>query len=111
MLRSIGLSSLFERASASSPHGYQSTGLCACCKRYGLDSPARRFVCLCSDIEPPLVYGLLGFNLAADYVPRRAESANVRRAAFCDFRAASDKLNGDSFFFGKTSGACLMERE
>ena len=31
-------------ANASSPHGYQSTGLCACCSRYGLCSAARRFM-------------------------------------------------------------------
>src|SRR5207237_6729002 len=31
------------RANASSPHGYQSTGLWACCSRYGLVSLARRF--------------------------------------------------------------------
>ena len=28
-----GLSSARARANASSPHGYQSTGLCACCSR------------------------------------------------------------------------------
>src|SRR5881296_1055283 len=38
----MGLSSAFARANASSPHGYQSTGLCACCSRYGLVSRARR---------------------------------------------------------------------
>src|SRR6266496_1141542 len=42
MLRRIGLSSLRERLSASSPHGYQSTGLSRCWRRYGLVSPARR---------------------------------------------------------------------
>src|SRR5512147_453361 len=39
-----GLSSARARAKASSPHGYQSTGLCACCSRYGLVSRARRLV-------------------------------------------------------------------
>src|SRR5512145_809785 len=39
---STGLSSARARANASSPHGYQSTGLCACCSRYGLLSRARR---------------------------------------------------------------------
>src|SRR5205823_14452658 len=43
MLRSIGLSSSFAFWRASGPHGYQSTGLWACCSRYGLVSPARRF--------------------------------------------------------------------
>ena len=37
------MSSPRARANASSPHGYQSTGLWACCSRYGLVSPASRF--------------------------------------------------------------------
>src|SRR4029453_930975 len=41
---SIGLSSARARANASSPHGYQSTGLWACWSRYGLVSLARRLV-------------------------------------------------------------------
>src|SRR5262249_26591350 len=39
----MGRSSSRARASASSPHGYQSTGLPACWRRYGLVSAARRF--------------------------------------------------------------------
>src|SRR5215470_4540109 len=39
----MGLSSARAFAKASSPHGYQSTGLCACCSRYGLVSRASRF--------------------------------------------------------------------
>src|SRR5579884_1130284 len=42
MLRRIGLFSLRARSSASGPHGYQSTGFSACCRRYGLVSCARR---------------------------------------------------------------------
>src|SRR5258705_11197921 len=38
----MGLSSALARSIASGPHGYQSTGLCACCSRYGLVSVARR---------------------------------------------------------------------
>ena len=38
----MGRSSSLARPSASAPHGYQSTGLCACCSRYGLVSPASR---------------------------------------------------------------------
>src|ERR1051326_8742109 len=41
-----GLSSASARASASGPHGYQSTGLWACCNRYGLVSCASRFATL-----------------------------------------------------------------
>src|SRR3954464_7164929 len=39
----IGRSSARARPSASSPHGYQSTGFSACCRRYGLVSVLRRF--------------------------------------------------------------------
>src|SRR4051812_49467746 len=42
----IGLSSSRARASASSPHGYQSTGFSACWRRYGLVSCASRFTAL-----------------------------------------------------------------
>jgi hypothetical protein len=35
MLKKTGLSSLRAFSKASAPHGYQSTGLWACCKRYG----------------------------------------------------------------------------
>src|SRR5580692_6205124 len=38
----IGLFSTLARSSASLPHGYQSTGLYACCRRYGLCSSIRR---------------------------------------------------------------------
>ena len=37
----MGFSSARARANASSPHGYQKTGLAACCSRYGLVLPAR----------------------------------------------------------------------
>src|SRR5579863_3084843 len=39
----MGTSRRRASASASGPHGYQSTGLCACCCRYGEASCARRF--------------------------------------------------------------------
>src|SRR6188508_3040143 len=38
----MGLSSAWARDNASGPHGYHSTGLSACCLRYGLDSVIRR---------------------------------------------------------------------
>src|SRR4029077_14136106 len=44
MLRKMGRSRARARASASFPHGYQSTGLCACCRRYGLVSEMRWLV-------------------------------------------------------------------
>ena len=40
--RKIGLSSARAFAKASSPHGYQSTGLSLCWRRYGDVSRARR---------------------------------------------------------------------
>src|SRR5215469_7178977 len=40
----MGFLSRLARSSASGPHGYHSTGLCACFVRYGLVSEARRFV-------------------------------------------------------------------
>src|SRR5438067_2046879 len=43
--RKIGLFSRRALANASSPQGYQLTGLCACCRRYGDFSLASRFVC------------------------------------------------------------------
>src|SRR5579883_2788671 len=50
MERKIGLFSRRAFSNAASPHGYQSTGLCACWRRYGLCSPASRF------IEIPLLF-------------------------------------------------------
>ena len=46
MERKMGLLSRRAFSKASSPQGYQSTGLCACCSRYGLFSCARRLVCM-----------------------------------------------------------------
>src|ERR671914_705761 len=58
MERRIGLSSRVARSNASSPHGYQSTGLSACWRRYGLVSAARRFtrrrLPLCEPLTPRL---------------------------------------------------------
>src|SRR5690349_16609771 len=44
--KKMGLLSERALSKASAPQGYQSTGLCACCSRYGLFSPARRLVCM-----------------------------------------------------------------
>src|SRR6185503_14248903 len=70
----MGLSSVFALASASSPHGYQSTGLCACCSRYGLVSFARRLVCL----------GLLAAGSSADN--RAAKSSDRTSGARAPLR-------------------------
>src|SRR5678815_1156312 len=42
MERKMGQSRVRASSKASSPHGCQSTGLCACWRRYGLFSCARR---------------------------------------------------------------------
>src|SRR5882724_10389000 len=52
----MGLSSVRERSRASGPHGYQSTGLCACWSRYGLVSSINLFVCCSLAIDLPLAY-------------------------------------------------------
>src|SRR6266853_4997185 len=51
MERKIGLFSLRAFSNASLPHGYQSTGLCACWSRYGLVSLASRLVCVAMPSE------------------------------------------------------------
>jgi hypothetical protein len=51
MLKRIGRFSLRARPSASGPHGYQSTGLLACCNKYGLVSWAKRLGIVRSELE------------------------------------------------------------
>src|ERR1700688_3285396 len=46
MDRRMGLLPCWAARRASPPHGYQSTGLSACCLRYGLVSAARRLRCM-----------------------------------------------------------------
>src|SRR5262245_54079353 len=50
----MGLFSARARANASGPHGYQSTGLCACWSRYGDDSFASRFAAIANPMLRPL---------------------------------------------------------
>src|SRR5262245_34500241 len=64
MLRKIGLSSFLARARASAPHGYQSTGLFWCWRRYGDDSLARRFGCWTGGFCSGFTTGSCGFTLA-----------------------------------------------
>src|SRR5918998_5824422 len=98
MLSRIGLFSSCARRKASSPHGYHSTGLCACCKRYGLVSFCRRFVCLCSAISPCPFFFVCDHSTAP-----RADCNFDKRGVFVILR----KLNGDSFFKGRTASHCL----
>src|SRR3954454_16364496 len=44
MERNIGLSSLRDFANAAGPQGSHCTGLCACCRKYGLFSSISAFV-------------------------------------------------------------------
>ena len=55
MLRKIGLFSRRAFVKASSSHACQSTGLCACWRRYGDFSRARRFVCACVEFLESVV--------------------------------------------------------
>src|SRR5581483_2285276 len=70
MLKKIGLSSRLAFANAASFHACQSTGLCACCKRYGLVSLASGLVrlkfALCTSLIRVLVSDLFNpiYNLA-----------------------------------------------
>ena len=57
-------------ASAASPHGCQSTGLSACCSRYGLVSPARRFA----------IVGIRGADDCARRPDRQVDSSNAARS-------------------------------
>src|SRR5512135_1482745 len=58
MLKNTGLSSFWARSKASSDQGYQSTGLLACCCKYGLLWPARW---LAIRLYPPAVPKYLDF--------------------------------------------------
>src|SRR5579883_572872 len=62
MLNRMGLFSSRARRSASSPQGYQSTGLWACCSRYGLVSSLSR---LAMALAFQCRSGLLDFTIAA----------------------------------------------
>src|SRR5512140_2480874 len=72
----IGRFSRCAVANASAPHGYQSTGLCACCRRYGLLSWIRRLVC--SGTCAPSV--LFARSPRAGEAPAPALRYEVRRA-------------------------------
>src|SRR5262245_19017076 len=70
--RKTSLPSFFALANASGPQGNQSTGLWACCNRYGLDSLASRFA------------GCFGFSggSAATAGRANAKRANAARVMF-----------------------------
>src|SRR5436190_21400038 len=76
----IGLSSARARANASSPHGYQSTGLSACGGRYGLVSPASRLVtdALCSLSDQEVRWSRGGVECAPGTTARSTQPATPR---------------------------------
>ena len=96
----MGLSSARALSRASSPHGYQSTGLSLCCNRYGLVSCAKRFVMISLSL-PRSVF-------AADFL-ERITSARLRRAlASCTCRLCA--TSGPEWV-GKTYKKCRTYRE
>src|SRR3954471_11006369 len=110
MLSRIGFSSARAFPSASGPHGYQSTGLCACCNKYGLVSPARRLGTvkgMPSDEDLPWD--------ASVFLPREIDLDHLREAAAhceaCDlFRSGTQTVFGqglsqaDVMFIGEQPG-------
>lgn len=90
MERRTGRSSARARANASSPHGYQSTGLSACWRRYGLVSVASRFTrrslrphrCyFCRVVDP--------FITAAGPAPAKGREALLRQLALLGVAAST----------------------
>src|SRR6267378_729530 len=82
MERKIGLSSFRAFSNAAGPHAYQSTGLWACCNRYGLFSWLRRFVCMGLDFPSAGVWAAGAEDAAATTsAAQRAPAATLRRTA------------------------------
>src|ERR1041384_5749372 len=99
MLNRIGLCSTRAFVKASSPHGYQSTGLCACCKRYGLVSCCSRLVCLCSlTLACPFSSPAPILTRAVEDRARRGRENIFLRLATQTCSVILASLNGDSFF-------------
>src|SRR6185369_6434705 len=80
--RRIGLPVFFDSASASGPHGYQSTGFSACCWRYGLVSKARRLgireCCGRNSWETPMIADAT--PMTADHTRKGVESGRERQS-------------------------------
>src|SRR5436190_18825649 len=86
MLRRIGLLSWRALAKASAPHGYQSTGLCECWRRYCDFSRARRFVCEWVERwAGTLVFGSFGFGGRASSPAKTAAPARATAPAIFQF--------------------------
>jgi len=86
MLKRIGRFSLRARASASGPHGYQSTGLSACCNKYGLVSWAKRLGIVRSELERQFALNRLSSTPRSNYTalarstPRPHATPRARRS-------------------------------
>src|SRR5579885_3846980 len=75
MERKIGLSSRLAFSKASGPQGYQSTGLWACCRRYGLFSWINRLVC-CDDDD----IGASAYSLTSSFCMKNPIKSETKRS-------------------------------
>src|SRR5690348_15242839 len=90
----MGLPLRLASASASSPHGYQSTGFSACCCRYGLVSFASRFGILRTLPQPRRAWADARSGIVARH-HGNAQEAQDQRAAEEDDRAAGEAPRSD----------------
>src|SRR5258707_15544922 len=85
MDRRMGLFCCLAASKAWSPQGYQSTGLSACCNRYGLVSAARRLRCMYSSASVRMhdniseVLSMSDLKLAAELPALRLKRNEDRR--------------------------------
>src|SRR5919201_876989 len=107
----MGLSSSRARASASSPHAYQSTGLSACCRRYGLVSSASRFTLILCPVSS-LPSGTVTFlftdiegstallkTLGDGYADVLRQQRTILRETLGGAGGSEIDTQGDAFFF------------
>jgi hypothetical protein len=113
MERKTGLCSSAARRKASSPHGYQSTGLWACCCRYGLLSRARWFGGFCfrggSDdkaaLHPDLSADMSEELMSLSEVPIRHETYEGVQVTFINAR---DIMGISGFLFIFNTGIIVI---
>src|SRR5580704_16443135 len=114
MLRKIGLLCARARAKASSFHANQSTGLCACWRRYGDFSCASRLVCFAS------MQGSICFkkcrsanNFASSLVHRLDRLADMLWKKTWELEAVLALIGGivAAFFFGYVASMLLRQAQ
>src|SRR5919202_3373141 len=81
----MGLSSSRALPSASSPHGYQSTGLSLCCSRYGLVSFANLLAMMSLPCAPEE-----GFSSLTPNVPQYIAGQYFSLSATCPCQGAEE---------------------